>query len=83
MSQPEYVATEDAGRETGVRARTLRHWAEAGTVPVVASQRSPGATLAGMMAKGARRVMSDEQEDPNEWRQMIPGAVAGAARSGA
>jgi hypothetical protein len=36
MSEPEYVAIEDAGRLTGVPARTLRRWAEAGKVPVVA-----------------------------------------------
>jgi DNA-binding transcriptional MerR regulator len=39
MSEPEYVAIEDAGRLTGVPARTLRRWAEAGKVPVVAGQR--------------------------------------------
>jgi MerR HTH family regulatory protein len=39
MSDPEYVAIEVAGRLTGVPARTLRRWAEAGKVPVVAGQR--------------------------------------------
>jgi hypothetical protein len=39
MNDPEYVAIEDAGRVTGVPARTLRRWAEAGKVPVVAGQR--------------------------------------------
>src|SRR3712207_6717046 len=39
MSDPEYVAIEHAGRLTGVPARTLRRWAEAGKVPVVAGQR--------------------------------------------
>jgi hypothetical protein len=39
MSEPEYVAIEYAGRVTGVPARTLRRWAEAGKVPVVAGQR--------------------------------------------
>ena len=38
MSDPEYVAIEVAGRLTGVPARTLRRWAEAGKVPVVAGQ---------------------------------------------
>src|SRR3954470_14794557 len=39
MSEPEYVAIEVAGRLTGVPARTLRRWAEAGKVPVVAGRR--------------------------------------------
>jgi predicted site-specific integrase-resolvase len=39
MSDPEYVAIEYAGRVTGVPARTLRRWAEAGKVPVIAGQR--------------------------------------------
>ena len=39
MSDPEYVAIEYAGRVTGVPARTLRRWAEAGKVPAIAGQR--------------------------------------------
>lgn len=39
MSDPEYVAIEYAGHVTGVPARTLRRWAEAGKVPVMAGQR--------------------------------------------
>jgi hypothetical protein len=39
MTEPEYVAIEYAGRVTGIPARTLRRWAEAGKVPVVAGQR--------------------------------------------
>jgi hypothetical protein len=38
-NDPEYVAIEYAGQVTGVPARTLRRWAEAGKVPVVAGQR--------------------------------------------
>jgi hypothetical protein len=37
--EPEYVAIEYAGQVTGVPARTLRRWAEAGKVPVIAGQR--------------------------------------------
>ena len=39
MSNPDYVAIEYAGQLTGIPARTLRRWAEAGKVPVVAGQR--------------------------------------------
>src|SRR3954470_19061750 len=39
MTDPEYVAIEYAGQVTGVPARTLRRWAEAGKVPVVTGQR--------------------------------------------
>ena len=39
MSEPEYVAIEYAGQLTGVPARTLRRWAAAGRVPVIAGQR--------------------------------------------
>jgi hypothetical protein len=40
MSEPdEYVAIEYAGQVTGVPARTLRRWAAAGRVPVMAGQR--------------------------------------------
>lgn len=38
MSESEYVAIEYAGQVTGVPARTLRRWAEAGKVPVVSGQ---------------------------------------------
>jgi hypothetical protein len=39
MTEPEYVAISYAGHVTGVPARTLRRWAEAGKVPVVAGHR--------------------------------------------
>jgi DNA-binding transcriptional MerR regulator len=72
MSDPEYVAIEAAGRLTGVPARTLRRWAEAGKVPVVAGQRKRLVRLEDVRRLAA---MTGHQPDTTD----VTGAYAGQA----
>ena len=72
MSYPEYVAIEVAGRVTGVPARTLRRWAEAGKVPVMAGQRKRLVRLADV-----RRLAAMTGHQPNI--TDVAGASAGQA----
>jgi DNA-binding transcriptional MerR regulator len=72
MSDPEYVAIEVAGRLTGVPARTLRRWAEAGKVPVVAGQRKRLVRLDDVRRLAA---MTGHQSDTDD----LTGAYAGQA----
>jgi hypothetical protein len=72
MSDPEYVAIEHAGRVTGVPARTLRRWAEAGKVPVVAGQRKRLVRLEDVRRLAA---MTGHQPDTAD----VTGAYAGQA----
>jgi DNA-binding transcriptional MerR regulator len=72
MSDPEYVAIEVAGRLTGVPARTLRRWAEAGKVPVVAGQRKRLVRLDNVRRLAA---MTGHQPDTVD----VTGASAGQA----
>ena len=74
MSDPEYVAIEYAGRVTGVPARTLRRWAEAGKVPVIAGQRKRLVRL-----EDVRRmaIMTGHQPDNAEMAGASAGGHAG------
>jgi hypothetical protein len=72
MSEPEYVAIEVAGRLTGVPARTLRRWAEAGKEPVVAGQRKRLVRLDDVRRLAA---MTGHQQDADD----LTGAYAGQA----
>src|SRR5215210_1791393 len=72
MSEPEYVAIEVAGRLTGVPARTLRRWAEAGKVPVVAGQRKRLVRLEDVRRLAAMTGHQPENGD-------VTGAYAGQA----
>jgi DNA-binding transcriptional MerR regulator len=72
MSDPEYVAIEVAGQLTGVPARTLRRWAEAGKVPVVAGQRKRLIRLEDVRRLAA---MTGHQPDTED----LTGAYAGQA----
>src|SRR5829696_8895939 len=74
MSDPEYVAIEYAGRVTGVPARTLRRWAEAGKVPVAAGQRKRLVRL-----EDVRRmaIMTGHQPDTAEMAGTSAGGHAG------
>jgi len=72
MSDPDYVAIEVAGRVTGVPARTLRRWAEAGKVPVVAGTRKRLVRLEDVRRLAA---MTGHQPDTAD----VSGAYAGQA----
>src|SRR5215210_5544801 len=72
MSEPEYVAIEVAGQVTGVPARTLRRWAEAGKVPVMAGQRKRLVRL-----DDVRRLATLTGHQPD--RDDVTGASAGQA----
>jgi hypothetical protein len=72
MSAPEYVAIEDAGRLTGVPARSLRRWAETGKVPIMAGQRKRLGRLDDVRRLAA---MTGHQPDAVD----VTGAYAGQA----
>ena len=79
MSDPEYVAIEYAGRVTGVPARTLRRWAEAGKVPVIAGDRKRLVRL-----DDVRRlaIMTGHRPDPVEMSGASAGQSSGHVATG-
>ena len=97
MSDPEYVPIEVASRLTGVPARTLRRWAEAGKVPVVAGPQKRLVRLedvrrlaamtghqpdtADVTGASANQATGHTAEGVADESMPPPGAVSPAARS--